>query len=56
MLKVAILDDYAGLALDSADWSRLPSGCEITVFNRHLSEEEAGAIAQAFAVPGVKNS
>jgi phosphoglycerate dehydrogenase-like enzyme len=41
MLKIAIVDDYARVALASADWSRLPAGTEITVFDRHLSEEEA---------------
>jgi D-3-phosphoglycerate dehydrogenase len=40
-LEIAILDDYAGVALESADWSILPEGCRITVFDRHLSEEEA---------------
>ncbi len=50
MLKIAILDDYARVALDSADWSLLPSGAEITVFDRHLSEEEAASALQPFDV------
>jgi phosphoglycerate dehydrogenase-like enzyme len=50
MLKIAILDDYAGVALDSADWSRLPAGTEITVFDRHLSEEEAATALLPFEV------
>jgi phosphoglycerate dehydrogenase-like enzyme len=39
--KVAILDDYAGLALSLADWSRVRDKADITVFDRHLSENEA---------------
>jgi hypothetical protein len=37
MLKIAILDDYAKVALQSADWSVLQGRAEITVFDRHLS-------------------
>ena len=36
MLRVAILDDYAGLALDSADWSQLEGLAEITVLREHV--------------------
>jgi phosphoglycerate dehydrogenase-like enzyme len=50
MLKIAILDDYARVALTSADWSRLPAGTEITVFDRHLSEEEAATALLPFEV------
>src|SRR6202034_1604019 len=50
MLKIAILDDYARVALESADWTVLPSDTEITVFDRHLSEEEAGTLLQPFNV------
>ena len=48
MLKIAILDDYAGVALDSADWSRL--NAEITAFDRHLSENEAATVLAPFDV------
>lgn len=41
MRRVAILDDYAGLALQLADWSEIQKHCEITVFDRHLTEDEA---------------
>jgi len=41
MLKIAILDDYAHVAMESADWSRLAGKAEITVFDRHLGEDEA---------------
>src|SRR5215472_1699701 len=50
MLKIAILDDYANIALRSADWSVLEGKADITVFNRHLSEDEAVALLQPFQV------
>ena len=40
MLKIAILDDYAKVALQSADWSVLRGKAEITVFDRHLTEDK----------------
>jgi phosphoglycerate dehydrogenase-like enzyme len=50
MLKIAILDDYAKVALKSADWSQLRGKAEITVFDRHLSEDEAAAQLRPFDV------
>src|SRR6266851_6004192 len=50
MLKIAILDDYANVALQSADWSMLKGKAEITVFNHHLSEDEAASMLQPFDV------
>ena len=41
MIKIAILDDYAKVALQLADWSALEGKAEITVFERHLTEDEA---------------
>ncbi len=49
MIKIAILDDYARAALESADWSRVPDA-EITVFDRHLDEDEAASLLQPFDV------
>lgn len=46
--RVAILDDYAGVALNVADWSPLRNRAEITVFDRHLSEDEAVAALQPY--------
>jgi phosphoglycerate dehydrogenase-like enzyme len=37
--RVAILDDYQGVALTSADWSRLSDRVELTVFPDHIHEE-----------------
>ena len=50
MPRVAILDDYAGMALELADWSPVQSRSEITVFNRHLSEAEAVDALRPFDV------
>ncbi|MCV7409507.1 hydroxyacid dehydrogenase [Mycobacterium florentinum] len=50
MPRVAILDDYAGMALELADWSPVRSRSEITVFDRHLSEAEAAEVLQPFDV------
>ena len=50
MLEVAILDDYANVALQSADWSVIGGKAAITVFDRHLSEEEAAVALQPFDV------
>jgi phosphoglycerate dehydrogenase-like enzyme len=37
MIKVAILDDYQGVALQSADWSPLEGRAELTVFRDTLA-------------------
>jgi phosphoglycerate dehydrogenase-like enzyme len=50
MLKIAILDDYANVALKSANWSVLQGKAQITVFDRHLSEDEAASVLQPFDV------
>ena len=44
MKKLAVLDDYQGVALEMADWSPLDSDVEITVFSDHLADE--GAVAE----------
>jgi phosphoglycerate dehydrogenase-like enzyme len=40
-VQVAILDDYQGVALQSADWSPLKGDAEITVFRDHLTDSAA---------------
>jgi phosphoglycerate dehydrogenase-like enzyme len=50
MLKIAILDDYANIALQSANWSVLQGKAEISVFDRHLPEDEAASVLQPFDV------
>jgi phosphoglycerate dehydrogenase-like enzyme len=50
MLKVAILDDYAKIALKCADWSVLDGKAEVTVFDHHLTQAEAAAALAPFDV------
>ncbi|OBF05396.1 D-2-hydroxyacid dehydrogenase family protein [Mycobacterium sp. 852002-10029_SCH5224772] len=50
MPKVAILDDYAGVALQVADWSPVQNRADITVFDRHLSEARAAEALRTFDV------
>ena len=47
MLRVAILDDWAGVALTSADWASLDGVAEVDVFARHLDEDEAAELLAA---------
>jgi phosphoglycerate dehydrogenase-like enzyme len=37
--KIAILDDYIGVASDYGDWSRLPDNAEITVYREAIPPE-----------------
>ena len=39
--KIAVLDDYQGVALDLADWSALNGRADVTVFHDHLSDPAA---------------
>jgi phosphoglycerate dehydrogenase-like enzyme len=39
--KIAVLDDYQNVALESADWSVLRDRAEITVFQSHLADPDA---------------
>ena len=38
MQNLAILDDYTGASLNSADWDELKDDFNITVFNSHFSD------------------
>ncbi len=40
-MKVAVLDDYQGVAQDLADWSQLPDDAEVQFFQDHIAEETA---------------
>ena len=40
-MKVAILDDYQGVALASADWSAVSAQAEVTAYADHLDGEDA---------------
>jgi phosphoglycerate dehydrogenase-like enzyme len=50
MLKIALLDDYAEVALDCADWGRLDGKARITVFHDHMSEAQAAELLAPFDV------
>src|SRR3981189_392461 len=39
--KIAVLDDYQGVALESADWSALRDRADIAVFQDHLADPDA---------------
>ena len=43
MVRVAVLDDYQGVAMKMADWSVLPSDVEVQVFRDHLPDQDAVA-------------
>jgi phosphoglycerate dehydrogenase-like enzyme len=38
--KIAVLDDYQNVALDSADWSVLRDRADIAVFQNHISDPD----------------
>src|SRR6202011_6041586 len=39
--RIAIVDDYQNVALESADWSVLGDRADIAVFQDHLADPEA---------------
>ena len=39
-MKVAILDDYQGVAEQLVDWSKFKDSCEIKVFNQPFENED----------------
>jgi hypothetical protein len=39
--KIAVLDDYRNVALESADWSVLRDRADIAVFRNHLANPDA---------------
>lgn len=41
MPRIAVLDDYQNVALQTADWKKLSSDCEITVFRDHVDGLDA---------------
>ncbi len=41
MVNVAVLDDYQGVALSTADWGSLGPGVRVQAFRDHLAEERA---------------
>ena len=50
-MKIAILDDYLGVALELADWKQLSGDVELKVFREFFSDElEAASSLQGFEV------
>ena len=45
--KIAVLDDYQNVALESADWSVLRDRVDITVFRDHLADPAAFPISSS---------
>lgn len=43
MQKIAVLDDYQGVALEMADWSGVAGRAQVEVFNDHLADPDAVA-------------
>ena len=41
MTKIAVLDDYQGVALQYANWSRVQARADVTVFGDHLHDADA---------------
>jgi phosphoglycerate dehydrogenase-like enzyme len=43
MIRIAVLDDYQGVALELADWTPVTARAHVDVFRDHLAEPEAVA-------------
>ena len=41
MTKIAILDDYIGVALEYGDWSALPGDAKITVYREAIPDRKS---------------
>src|SRR5918996_1410913 len=41
MVRIAVLDDYQGIALSIGGWERLPAGATPEAFHDHLFDEDA---------------
>ena len=41
MTRIAVLDDYQGVALSMADWSAVQARADVTVFRDHLADDDA---------------
>jgi phosphoglycerate dehydrogenase-like enzyme len=47
-MRIAVLDDYQGLARTLADWSAVDARAQVTVFDRHLGAETAARALAPF--------
>lgn len=39
-MRIVVLDDYQGVALEHGDWSSLPDECEVQTIRQHLDSDE----------------
>ena len=39
-MRIVVLDDYQGVALEHGDWSRLPDECEVRTVREHLATDQ----------------
>lgn len=55
-MRIVVLDDYQGVALEHGDWSRLPAECEVRIEREHLAgdEELFAALAGAEVVVAMR--
>jgi phosphoglycerate dehydrogenase-like enzyme len=49
-VKVAVLDDYQGVAKDLADWSRMPAGADVRFFREPIPPERLAEKLRPFEV------
>jgi phosphoglycerate dehydrogenase-like enzyme len=49
-MKIALLDDYQHVALKMGPWAKLDGRAEITVFDRHLGQDEAASVLAPFDI------
>jgi len=56
VVRIALLDDYQGVAPSLADWSKLPEGSHVEAFRDHLKDEDAiaGRLAGYDVVVGMR--
>ena len=47
MTKIAVLDDWQGVARECADWSALEARAEVTIFREAFASEDAAALSLA---------
>lgn len=55
-MKIVVLDDYQGVALEHGDWSRLPAECEVRIERAHMAgdDELLAALAGAEVVVAMR--
>ncbi|MDD9903258.1 MAG: hypothetical protein OXT06_06800 [Rhodospirillaceae bacterium] len=49
-MKLAVINDYQGLAREAADWSSLPDTVETDVYARRVENDEAAALLAPYDI------